>query len=76
MVGSMNPEEGALRPQLLDRFALAVDVEARSDVAIRCEVLERRMAFDRDAEAFDHPGGRCKSLWRWRWPRRRRESTT
>ena len=47
LVGSMNPEEGALRPQLLDRFALAVDVEAPSDVAMRCEVLERRLAFDR-----------------------------
>ena len=53
LLGSMNPEEGALRPQLLDRFALAVDVEAPSDVAIRCEVLERRLAFDRDPEAFD-----------------------
>ena len=53
LLGSMNPEEGALRPQLLDRFALAVDVEAPSDVAMRCEVLERRLAFDRDPEAFD-----------------------
>ena len=53
LLGSMNPEEGALRPQLLDRFALAVDVEAPSDVATRCEVLERRLAFDRDPEAFD-----------------------
>jgi magnesium chelatase subunit D len=53
LLGSMNPEEGALRPQLLDRFALAVDVEAPLDVAMRCEVLERRLAFDRDPEAFD-----------------------
>ena len=53
LLGSMNPEEGALRPQLLDRFALVVDVEAPSDVALRCEVLERRLAFDRDPEAFD-----------------------
>jgi magnesium chelatase subunit D len=53
LLGSMNPEEGSLRPQLLDRFALAVDVEAPSDVALRCEVLERRLAFDRDPEAFD-----------------------
>lgn len=53
LLGSMNPEEGALRPQLLDRFALAVDVEAPSDVAMRCEVLERRLAFDRDPEAFE-----------------------
>jgi magnesium chelatase subunit D len=53
LLGSMNPEEGALRPQLLDRFALAVDAEAPSDVVMRCEVLERRLAFDRDPEAFD-----------------------
>ncbi len=53
LLGSMNPEEGALRPQLLDRFALAVDVEAPSDLAMRCEVLDRRLAFDRDPEAFD-----------------------
>ncbi len=53
LLGSMNPEEGSLRPQLLDRFALAVDVEAPSDVAMRCDVLERRLAFDQDPEAFD-----------------------
>lgn len=53
LLGSMNPEEGALRPQLLDRFALAVDVEAPSDLDLRCEVLERRLAFDRDAVAFE-----------------------
>ena len=35
LLGSMNPEEGALRPQLLDRFALAVDVEAPADIAHR-----------------------------------------
>lgn len=53
LLGSMNPEEGALRPQLLDRFALAVDVEAPSDPAVRSDILERRLDFDRDAEAFD-----------------------
>ncbi|MPZ21369.1 MAG: VWA domain-containing protein [Luteitalea sp.] len=52
LLGSMNPEEGALRPQLLDRFALAVNVEAPSEPAIRCEILERRLAHDRDPEAF------------------------
>lgn len=52
LLGSMNPEEGALRPQLLDRFALAVDVLAPSDVALRSDVLERRLAFDKDPEAF------------------------
>ena len=53
LMGSMNPEEGALRPQLLDRFALAVDVEAPSDAGLRSDVLERRLAFDRDPQAFD-----------------------
>jgi magnesium chelatase subunit D len=52
LIGSMNPEEGALRPQLLDRFALAVDVEAPSDADVRCEVLERRLACDADPAAF------------------------
>lgn len=54
LLGSMNPEEGALRPQLLDRFALAVDVSAPMDPAVRAEVLERRAAFDRDASEFRH----------------------
>jgi magnesium chelatase subunit D len=53
LLGSMNPEEGTLRPRLLDRFALAVDVDAPSDVEIRCEALERRMAFDRDPARFE-----------------------
>jgi magnesium chelatase subunit D len=52
LLGSMNPEEGALRPQLLDRFALAVDVEAPSDVGVRAEALARRLDFDRDPDAF------------------------
>ncbi len=52
MVGSMNPEEGALRPQLLDRFALAVDVDAPLDPQVRCDVLERRLQYDTDAAGF------------------------
>jgi magnesium chelatase subunit D len=52
MVGSMNPEEGALRPQLLDRFALAVDVSAPMDPATRREVIERRLAYDADPAGF------------------------
>lgn len=52
LLGSMNPEEGALRPQLLDRFALAVDVDAPIEVEIRSEVLARRLAFDGDPDAF------------------------
>ena len=50
LVGTMNPEEGELRPQLLDRFGLAVDVQAERDVEVRAEVVRRRIAFDRDPE--------------------------
>jgi magnesium chelatase subunit I len=52
LVGSGNPEEGELRPQLLDRFGLAVDVRTPGDIATRVEVVRRRDAFERDAEAF------------------------
>ncbi|RNM13939.1 magnesium chelatase subunit D family protein [Nocardioides pocheonensis] len=52
MVGTMNPEEGELRPQLLDRFGLTVEVAAPRDPALRVEVVRRRMAFDADPDAF------------------------
>jgi magnesium chelatase subunit D len=52
LVGTMNPEEGELRPQLLDRFGLTVEVAAPRDPASRLEVVRRRMAFDADPEAF------------------------
>ena len=52
LVGTMNPEEGELRPQLLDRFGLAVDVAAPTDVEQRVAVVERRMAFDADPAGF------------------------
>ncbi|MBO9522305.1 MAG: VWA domain-containing protein [Nocardioidaceae bacterium] len=52
LVGTMNPEEGELRPQLLDRFGLTVEVAAPRDPAVRAEVVRRRMAFDADPEAF------------------------
>ena len=52
LVGSGNPEEGELRPQLLDRFGLAVDVRTPGDIATRVEVVKRRDAFERDAGAF------------------------
>jgi magnesium chelatase subunit D len=50
LIGSMNPEEGELRPQLLDRFGLAVDVVSSSDPAERVEAVQRRMAFDDDPD--------------------------
>ncbi len=52
LVGTMNPEEGELRPQLLDRFGLAVDVVAAPDVDERVEIISRRMEFDADPGAF------------------------
>ncbi|OFJ51530.1 magnesium chelatase [Mycolicibacterium grossiae] len=52
LVGTMNPEEGELRPQLLDRFGLTVEVAAPRDPAQRAEVVRRRLAFDADPVAF------------------------
>jgi magnesium chelatase subunit D len=52
LVGTMNPEEGELRPQLLDRFGLTVEVTAPRDPAVRVEVVRRRMAYDADPDAF------------------------
>ena len=52
LVGTMNPEEGELRPQLLDRFGLAVEVRAARDVATRVDVVRRRLAFDDDPAGF------------------------
>jgi magnesium chelatase subunit D len=52
LVGSMNPEEGELRPQLLDRFGLAVEVLAPRDPDLRSEVVRRRLAYDADPRGF------------------------
>jgi magnesium chelatase subunit D len=52
LIGSMNPEEGELRPQLLDRFGLSVEVKAPQDPDLHSEAVRRRLAFDADAEAF------------------------
>ena len=52
LVGSGNPEEGELRPQLLDRFGLSVEVRTPQDLPSRVEVVKRRDAFERDGEAF------------------------
>ena len=52
LVGSGNPEEGELRPQLLDRFGLSVEVQTPADLKQRVAVVKRRDAFDRDPEAF------------------------
>jgi magnesium chelatase subunit D len=52
LVGTMNPEEGELRPQLLDRFGLTVEVAASRDPAVRVEVVRRRLAYEADPEGF------------------------
>jgi magnesium chelatase subunit I len=52
LVGTMNPEEGELRPQLLDRFGLCVNIEGISDPEARVAIMERRSAFDEDAPNF------------------------
>jgi magnesium chelatase subunit D len=52
LVGTMNVEEGDLRPQLLDRFGLGVEVRAPREPAARAEIVRRRLAFERDPGAF------------------------
>ena len=52
LVGTMNPEEGDLRPQLLDRFGLTVEVAADRDPAARVQVVRRRLAYEADPRAF------------------------
>ncbi|WP_311931166.1 VWA domain-containing protein [Microbispora sp. H11081] len=52
LIGTMNPEEGELRPQLLDRFGLTVEAAAPRDPGQRVEIMRRRLAYDRDPAAF------------------------
>ena len=52
LIGTMNPEEGELRPQLLDRFGLAVDVHASREVAVRSAVIRRRLDYEADPAGF------------------------
>jgi Mg-chelatase subunit ChlI len=54
LVGTMNPEEGELRPQLLDRFALSVDIVGIREARERVMIMERNLAFEQDAEVFRH----------------------
>jgi Mg-chelatase subunit ChlI len=54
LIGSMNPEEGDLRPQLLDRFALCVDIMGIKDARARMQILERNLAYEADQAAFAH----------------------
>ena len=52
LIGTMNPEEGDIRPQLLDRFALSVTVAGEREAETRVEVIRRRIAYERDPDAF------------------------
>lgn len=52
LIGTMNPEEGELRPQFLDRFGLCVTIAGLHDRQLRGEIVTRRLAYDRDPEAF------------------------
>lgn len=56
LVGSGNPEEGELRPQLLDRFGLSVQVRTPQDLGLRVEIIKRRDSFEKDPAGF-------KALW-------------
>lgn len=53
LIGTMNPEEGDLRPQLLDRFGLTIDVAGETGVPNRVAVIQRRLAYEQNPEAFD-----------------------
>lgn len=55
LIGSGNPEEGELRPQLLDRFGLSVEVKTPDDLSTRIEVVKRRDQFERDPQTFVEP---------------------
>ena len=52
LVGTMNPEEGDLRPQLLDRFALSVNIRGLTDLRARVAIMERNLAFEADSDGF------------------------
>jgi len=52
LIGTMNPEEGDLRPQLLDRFALCVDIQGICDPTARMAIMERNLAYEADPEGF------------------------
>lgn len=65
LIGSGNPEEGELRPQLLDRFGLAVEVRTPQDLPTRIEAVRRRDMFERDPAAF-------VAAWAWKLARERR----
>jgi Mg-chelatase subunit ChlI len=62
LVGTMNPEEGDLRPQFLDRFGLSLTVSSLTDAGMRQAVARRRIAFDRNPEVFADRWGQSQQL--------------
>jgi magnesium chelatase subunit I len=64
LIGSGNPEEGELRPQLLDRFGLSVEVRTPQDLPVRIEVVRRRDRFERDPAAFAADWGKAQAKLR------------
>jgi magnesium chelatase subunit D len=66
LVGTMNPEEGELRPQLLDRFGLTVEVAATRDPEERAEVVRRRLAYEADPAAFAADWAPAETELAWR----------
>jgi len=63
LVGTMNPEEGDLRPQLLDRFGLCASIEGIQDVEQRMEIVKRRLAFEQDPEGFREEWREADEEW-------------
>lgn len=52
LIGTMNPEEGDLRPQLIDRFGLVVDIAGEKEIENRVEIMKRRLAFEKNPKGF------------------------
>jgi len=63
LIGTMNPEEGDLRPQLLDRFGLSIEVRGLKDPVLRTQVVRRRIAFETDAAAFREEWQGAEADW-------------
>lgn len=62
LVGTMNPEEGDIRPQLLDRFGLSVTVAGEHEAERRVEVIKRRLAYERDPDVFASQYGKGQAV--------------
>ena len=63
LVGTMNPEEGDLRPQLLDRFALSVEIYGIREARERVAIMERNLAFEGDSSALPPSGSRASKIF-------------